>query len=108
MWSDKEIESINMKIESGKLTGNALLSTRNGSRTFDCKFYGYVETSNGKVTRFDVVAMGKFQGEGQYTKNAPKGKFPLGISFTLADGTDVADPIPPQASRGWLDGYLKN
>jgi hypothetical protein len=108
MWSDKEIESINMKIENGKLTGNALLSTHNGSRTFDCKFYGYVETSNGKVTRFDVVAMGKFQGEGQYTKNAPKGRFPLGISFTLADGTDVADPIPPQASRGWLDGYLKN
>jgi hypothetical protein len=108
MWSDQEIKSINMKIENGKLTGDALLSTQDGSRTFDCKFYGYVETSHGKVTRFDVVAMGQFLGEGRYTKNAPQGEFPLGISFTLADGTDVADPIPPQASRGWLDGYLKN
>ncbi|MDA7662736.1 hypothetical protein N8550_01915 [Pirellulaceae bacterium] len=108
MWRDDEIKSINMKLENGKLTGNASLSTRDGSRTFDCDFYGYVKTSDGMITRFDVIALGKFFGEGTYTKNAPKGKFPLGISFTLADGKDVADPIPPQASRGWLDGYLKN
>lgn len=107
MWRDDEIKSINMKIENGKLTGKASLASRDGSRKFDCSFYGYVETTEGKVTRFDVVALGDFEGEGRFTKNAPKGKFPLGISFTLADGSDVADPIPPQASRGWLDGYLK-
>ena len=74
MWRDDEIKSINMKLENGKLTGNASLSTRDGSRTFDCDFYGYVKTSDGMITRFDVIALGKFFGEGTYTKNAPKGK----------------------------------
>ncbi len=37
---------------------------------------------------------------GRYTRNPPEGKFPLGISFTLADGNDIADAVRPQASRG--------
>ena len=61
----------------------------------------------GKVIRLDVVALGQFWGQGPYTGGAPKGKFPLAISFTLADGKDVADRIPPQGSRGWLRGYLR-
>jgi hypothetical protein len=48
--------------------------------------------AGGKVTPLDLIA---------------KGKFPLEISFTLADGRDTADAIPPQGSRGWLRGYLK-
>ena len=40
------------------------------------------------------------------TRNAPKGRFPFAVAFTLADGSDVADKIPPQGSRGWLEGYL--
>lgn len=54
-----------------------------------------------------MVASGKFRGHGRYTKNPPAGFFPLAISFTLADGSDVADAIPPQGSRGWLESYLQ-
>jgi len=47
------------------------------------------------------------QREGINTRGVPKGKFPLAISFTLADGRDIADAILPHGSRGWLRGYLK-
>jgi hypothetical protein len=66
-----------------------------------------IETREGKVTRFDLVAKGEFWGEGTFTRGAPKGRFPLAIGFELADGTDLADKIPPQASRGWLQGYIR-
>ena len=29
------------------------------------------------------------------------------LAFTLADGKDAADTIPPQGSRGWLPGYMR-
>ena len=67
----------------------------------------FVESKDGRVTRFDVVVKGLFRGEGPYTRGAPKGEFPLAISLQLADGSDVADGIPPQGSRGWLDGYIR-
>ena len=68
---------------------------------------GVVEVKNDTVIRFDMVAKGDFWGEGRYTRGAPDGKFPLAISFTLADGTDIADQVPPQGARGWLRGYLR-
>ena len=66
-----------------------------------------IEVEAGQVVRFDMVCLGEFWGEGNYTQGAPQGKFPLAISFTLADGTDIADRVPPQGSRGWLQGYLR-
>ena len=66
-----------------------------------------VERRDGRVTRFDLAARGMFWGEGRYTRRAPEGKFPLAVMFTLADGKDVADRIPPQGSRGWVPGYLR-
>ena len=68
---------------------------------------GFVVCEDGRVTRFDLVASGQFRGHGRYTGNAPKGQFPLAVAFKLADGSDVADRIPPQGSRGWVAGYLK-
>lgn len=107
MWRDEEVRSVDMKLEDGKLTGTAHLETKDGKRGYEVELLGEVETADGKVTRFDVVALGDFWGEGQYTRNAPAGKFPLGISFTLADGSDIADAIPPQGSRGWVRGYIR-
>jgi hypothetical protein len=107
MWNDKEVRAIDLKLEDGKVSGAVQLRTRNSSRGYEAQILGEVETKNGKVTRFDLVAKGDFWGEGTYTKNAPKGHFPLAISFTLADGSDVADQVPPQASRGWVRGYIR-
>ena len=85
----------------------SFLRTAKGDRGYEAELLGRIETKAGKVTRLDVVAKGEFWGEGTYTRNAPKGRFPLAIAFTLADGKDAADTIPPQGSRGWLPGYMR-
>ena len=108
MWSPEEVRKWQFQIdENGKLVGSVHLETDAGDREFRADILGYVEVSGGMVTRFDLVAKGPFRGEGRYTRGAPAGEFPLAIAFTLADGTDMADPIPPQGSRGWLDGYIR-
>ena len=107
MWRANEIQKMEMKINDGKLEGNALLQTRDNSRGFDVRLAGKIEVENNRVTRFDLVAKGQFWGAGPYTRNAPAGKFPLAVTFRLADGSDVADAIPPQGSRGWVQGYLE-
>ena len=83
------------------------LRTAKGDRGYEAELLGRIETKGGKVTRLDVVAKGEFWGEGTYTRRAPKGRFPLAIAFTLADGKDAADTIPPQGSRGWVRGYIR-
>lgn len=107
MWRATEIKDSKFSIINGRLTGHVELSSASENRSYTCDLLGFIEHNGSTVTRFDVVALGQFSGEGRYTRNAPKKPFPLGISFTLADGTDIADGIPPQGSRGWLDGYLK-
>lgn len=107
MWSPAEIRSIKMQVQDGVVTGSASLATKNGVRSYEAKFRGHLGVEDGMVTRFDLVCLGLFEGEGPYTGGAPDGKFPLAISFTLADGSDIADKVPPQGSRGWVQGYLR-
>ncbi len=107
MWKDDEIVSCEMKIDGTTFRGKVHLRSRQGDREFQCELLGRLATKDGQITRFDIVAKGGFRGEGQYTKRAPKGTFPLAIAFTLADMRDIADRIPPQGSRGWVDGYMK-
>ena len=107
MWRENEIQKLEGKITNDQLRATVQLRTAKGDRGYDAQLLGKVETKNGKITRLDLVASGQFWGEGSYTRNAPKGKFPLAIAFTLADGKDAADTVPPQGSRGWLPGYIK-
>lgn len=107
MWQEAEIRKVEMKLDNGRLTGRVGLATSDKSRGYDAELKGFITAKDGKVVRFDVVSLGEFWGEGRYTRGAPVGKFPLAVSFSLADGSDVADTIPPQASRGWLRGYLR-
>ena len=107
MWRENEIQKLEGKITNGQLRATVQLRTAKGDRGYDAQLLGKVETKNGKITRLDLVASGQFWGEGSYTRNAPKGKFPLAIAFTLADGKDAADTVPPQGSRGWVQGYIK-
>ena len=107
MWRDKEIRQLKMTVRGNRIEGQVLLRTDSGDRGYQAELFGELEVKAGKVVRLDLLARGDFWGDGPYTRNAPKGKFPLAVSFTLADGTDVADRIPPQGSRGWLPGYLR-
>lgn len=106
MWRPEEIRRAELKIRDGKLSGVVHLRTDRSDRGYEAELTGVVEVANGTVVRFDMVALGEFWGQGRYTPRAPAGKFPLAISFTLSDGTDLADFVAPQAARGWLRGYL--
>jgi len=107
MWKPSEVHKHSLTLNDGQLDGQFQLRTASGDRGYDAQLKGVLETRNGRVVRLDLVAKGQFWGQGRYTGGAPKGRFPLAISFTLADGTDVADRVPPQGSRGWLRGYLR-
>ena len=107
MWNDNEIKKLEGTLRNGRLRATVQLKTAKGDRGYEAELLGRIETKAGKITRLDIVAKGEFWGEGTYTRNAPKGRFPLAIAFTLADGTDAADTIPPQGSRGWLPGYMR-
>ena len=107
MWKAEEITSLCLSLEKGLLSGTVHLETASGNRGYQANLLGHIEHKDGKITRFDLVAHGQFWGECTYTPGAPKGKFPLAVSFTLADGSDVADGVPPKGSRGWLRGYLQ-
>ncbi|MEO8353725.1 MAG: hypothetical protein ABI680_18510 [Chthoniobacteraceae bacterium] len=107
MWSGDEIRHLNIALKDGAIDGTVALRTASQDRGYDAHLRGKIEVKDGRVSQFEMVSEGEFWGHGPYTRNPPPGKFPLAISFTLADGTDVADAIPPQASRGWVQGYLK-
>jgi hypothetical protein len=107
MWLPDDVRVIDVELRDGRLHGNVQLATADGSRTYRAQLLGFVRTEQGRVEAFDLIASGSFRGEGPYTRGAPKGEFPLAVSFSLADGKDVADAIPPQGSRGWLAGYLR-
>ena len=107
MWKAEEITAVDLSLEKGRLNGTVHLETASGNRGYKANLLGHIEHEEGKITRFDLVAHGQFWGECTYTPGAPKGKFPLAISFTLADGSDVADGVPPKGSRGWVRGYMQ-
>ena len=107
MWEPNEIQKLEGILRNGQLRATVHLRTAKGDRGYEAELLGRIETKAGKVTRLDVVAKGEFWGEGTYTRRAPKGRFPLAIAFTLADGKDAADTIPPQGSRGWVQGYIR-
>jgi hypothetical protein len=106
MWEDAEIRHSDWKLSNGTLSGKVHLETDDGKRGYQADVRGFVETQDGQVTRIDIVALGDFWGDGPYTGGAPEGKFPLAVGFTIGDGTDIADGVPPQGSRGWVDGYM--
>ncbi|MEM9015750.1 MAG: hypothetical protein AAGC68_01965 [Verrucomicrobiota bacterium] len=106
MWDPEEVLMISLEQDRDHFSGQVHLKTDSGDREFKAALYGYLESDEDEITRFDFVVHGFFRGDGQFTRGAPEGDFPLGIQFELADGSDIADNIPPQGSRGWLEGYL--
>ena len=107
MWRDDAVKDLTLALSGGKLSGRVHLETPSGDRGYECQLVGIVAVEKDRVTRFDVVAKGQFWGQGRYTRGAPEGKFTLAVALRLADGSDVADRIPPQGSRGWVEGYLR-
>jgi hypothetical protein len=106
-WEVADIRKLDLQLAGGKLTGSVELESKSGDRGYVADLLGFVEAQNGRVVRLDLVAKGLYWGEGQFTLGAPKGKFPLAVAFTLASGDEEADRVPPQGSKGWLEGYIE-
>jgi hypothetical protein len=106
-WRATEVKKQELTLKDGRLTGTVHLETRDGKRGYQAQILGFVKAEGGKVTRFDVVALGEFWGEGTYTRGAPPGKFPFAVAFALAEGKCAADRVLPGAARGNLKGYLR-
>lgn len=109
MWAPGEVrEARIVRVpERGRwrLEGRARLEAEGGERSGEVELLGYVEAREGKVTRFDLVARGRFQGRGRYTEvSAPVGPFTLAVAFRLA-GKEEAAKVPPQGARD-LAEYL--
>ena len=105
-WRPSEITTLDTSFTKGRVTGTVHLETDSGDRGFRADLLGYDETDGDRLTRFDLVVRGQFWGEGRYTRDAPKGKFPFAVAFTLADPKDEAAKVPPQGAR-WLPGYIR-
>jgi hypothetical protein len=95
-----------MTLARGRLQGSVHLETKDGGRGYQADVLGFVEAKNGKVTRLDLVAYGRFWGQGTYTPGAPNDKFPLAIAFKLADTNDPLTRLVPDAVRCYAD-YLR-
>ncbi len=112
MWSREHIRKskIALTVVEGegtktnlRLEGSALLATSadaaKADRGYDVRLSGEIRLEAGRITRFEVVAVGDHWGEGTYTRGARPGRAPLGIALELADGRHPGDSVPPQAAR---------
>ncbi|MDB4537986.1 hypothetical protein N9230_05185 [Akkermansiaceae bacterium] len=107
-WEDEEIKKSSFSINNeGVLTGKIHLARKDSSMGYEANLRGSLEFKGNSLTRFDLVAHGDYWGECEYTKGAPEGRFPLGVSFRLVDGTSPYDQIPPQGAKSWWQNYLK-
>jgi hypothetical protein len=105
-WIESDVKKAVLKLDGSRLSGSVHLESKDGKRGYEADLLGFIQAKDGKVTRFDVVASGQFWGQGTYTPGAPKGRFPLAISFTLGATSDPLYNLVPDAVRCYAD-YLR-
>lgn len=105
MWDANEIVELEISARDGVIRGSVHVQTENKKRGFKGEVFGHLDSQNGSLVRLDLVAKGEFWGNGTYTRKGPEGKFPIAMTFRLADGTDPADKVAPQGTKGWLPNY---
>lgn len=97
-----ETDTATMKL---RLEGSVLLATHadpnEAKRGYEARLLGHVHYNKAKqaLERMDLVALGDFWGEAEFTRGARKGRKPFGVAFELVHGTNPADRIPPQGAR---------
>lgn len=106
MWRAEQVHSAEAVLRDGRLVGSARLGTERLRRGYEPSLFGMVDGRNGVLTQFDVVARGLAWGRGYFNKGAPRGRYPLAVRFTLAQGAWPFDAIPPGAARTRADEYL--
>jgi len=107
-WRREEVRVLDVELgRDGVVKGKVHLETEKGDRGFTGEILGYVTVTDGKVTRFDLVAKGDAWGAGRYNGGQPPGKYPIGFAFALSEVKSDADRLLPQgACRGNFAGYF--
>ncbi|MEM9410616.1 MAG: hypothetical protein AAGA30_05855 [Planctomycetota bacterium] len=107
MWDIDELKLVRMSMsKTGVINGSVRIESKDGKRGYSAALRGQVKRKGNKLKSFNMVAKGLCFGDGPYTPHAPKGKFPLAVAFRMADGTDIADPVQPQGTKGWFHKYV--
>ncbi len=107
-WTKRDVKQIEIRFgKDGNVFGNVHLETSNGKRGFIAQLRGVAKSKGDRLTQFDLVAKGEYWGNGRFTGFAPKGKFPLVISFRIADGTDPSDAIAPHGTKAAGKDYFE-
>lgn len=108
VWNNSEIKKSDWQMKDGQIVGAVVLESDDQKRGYDVRLEGMIKFDDaGNILSWQCIAKGEYFGSSTFTLEPPSGKFPLAVSFVLADGDDIADELAPHASRGWLDGYLR-
>jgi len=107
-WREDEIEKLDLTLRDGRLSGSVRLEMA-PRRYYDAQVQGRIEAREGKVTRFEVVAVGPYsredEGRGAVGRAGPV--HTLGVAFMACDENDPARRVPPAATEdGHADDYL--
>ncbi len=106
-WRSRDVRVADITLTDGRLSGRVELRSEDGSRAFVADVLGHIKADGTQLTLFDMVASGRFQGEGRFTRGAPPGKYPFAVAFRLTRSSSAADLVIPGAARNNLEGYLK-
>ncbi len=91
MWKQEHVKRLDMRLAGGRLTGEVDLEgwvkgpARNDHSRYSVRLLGFVEVKDGKLTRFDVVAVGpacRVAGSGPGIETHGE----VGVPYTLAIG----------------------
>lgn len=107
-WLDSDIRKVDLKLEGGRLIGVAHLEASEKVR-YRPEIRGLIEAKDGKVTRFDVVARGRYVSEDDCRdrgRMTPSKEMSLSIAFTLVVDRNEAPLIPPGVLGGGTHGML--
>jgi hypothetical protein len=121
MWKPDHVKRLDMRLADGRLTGAVDLEgwvkgpARNDHSRYSVRLLGFVEVQDGKLTRFDIVALGPAcrvagSGPGIETHGAVGVPYPLAIGFRLSteQDSDAQRRTPPAAVHyGGKAAYAK-
>jgi hypothetical protein len=110
MWKKDHVKHLEMSFDGGRLTGAVDLEgwikgpVRNDHSRYSVRLRGFVDVKDGKLTRFDVVAVGLAcrvagSGPGIETHGTVGVPYPLAIGFRLStdQDSDAQRRTPPAA-----------
>ncbi len=87
------IKKFDLELNDGRLTGSMHMATEK-SHSMQLEILGFIESSGGRITRFDLVARGTRRGHKSTA-------YPIVFAFTLADEKHVAFNVPPYPVLGY-------